>query len=81
MCCTCGLEYCIGEETIEEFGTAADRFPLFRKNQISEADIAAEGLDVFAACVALFDGQMQSSYEHYLLKKDLVEHISNTNSS
>ena len=48
---------------------------LFGRRQITAEEAIADGVDLFAARVAAFDTSMQSSYEHYLLKKDLVEHL------
>ena len=50
-------------------------FALFGRQQISQEEAAADGIDLFAARVAAFEAAMESSYEHLLLKRDLVEHI------
>ncbi|KAG7364220.1 plant transposon protein [Nitzschia inconspicua] len=51
-------------------------FPLFGRQQITRHEAAQDQVSLFAARVAQFDNMMQSSYEHFKLKKDLVEHIS-----
>jgi hypothetical protein len=55
--------------------TSSNEFSLFGKNQITAQEAANDGVDLFGARVAAFDRSMRSSYEHFLLKKDLVEHI------
>ena len=51
---------------------------LFGRRQITVEEADDEGLDLFAARVGAFATAMQSSYEHFLLKEDLVEHINAT---
>ena len=50
-------------------------FPLFGQQQITAAEAAADGVDLFAARAGKFGVLMESSYLHYQLKQDLVEHI------
>ena len=50
-------------------------FPLFGKQEITPEQAMAEGVDLFAARVGRFSVAMESPWEHYELKKDLVEHI------
>jgi Plant transposon protein len=64
------------EIMLEETTYVGSPFALFGRQEISIADIALEGLDLFSARMAAFDDSIQSSHEHYKLKKDLVEHIS-----
>jgi hypothetical protein len=50
-------------------------FPLFGRNEIT-ADVAAyDGADLFACRVSAFDSAMRSSWEHFKLKDDIVEHV------
>jgi Plant transposon protein len=58
-----------------ELDNVGATFPLFGYPQVSEEEAAADGCDLWAARVAQFGTHMESSYEHLLLKKDLVEHI------
>ncbi len=51
------------------------RYPLFGQQQVSQQEADEEALGLFAARLANFSNSMESSYEHYLLKQDLVEHI------
>ena len=62
----------------EEPTVVGGRLALFGRTQISASQALADGIDLFAVRVAAFNSSMQSSYEHILLKKDLVEHINNT---
>lgn len=54
-------------------------FPLFGRSEISGTEAANDGIDLFLARSSAFDMAMQSSYEHFLLKQDLVEHICSMN--
>jgi Plant transposon protein len=54
-------------------------FPLFGRHQVTQEEANAEGIDLWAARVTGFETAMESSYEHALLKNDLVEHISSLN--
>lgn len=51
-------------------------FPLFGRHQVTAEEANTEGIELWAARVAGFETAMESSYEHELLKNDLVEHIS-----
>ena len=44
-------------------------FALFGKSQVTAAEAAANGIDLFSARVAKFGSNMEDSYEHELLKK------------
>ena len=59
----------------EQIYTNTSGFSSFGRQQITAEQAAADSIVLFAARVAAFDTAMQSSYEHYLLKRDLVEHI------
>ena len=59
----------------EEEPNIEKTFPLFGRQQITPAQAAADGIDLFSARMAAFDTAMQSSWKHFQLKKDLVEHI------
>lgn len=48
---------------------------LFGRSQVTAAQAAAEGVDLFAARSANLNNRMQSTYEHFKLKHDLVAHI------
>lgn len=50
-------------------------FPLFGRHQVTAEEAIAEGIELWAARVSGFETAMESSYEHELLKNDLVEHI------
>jgi hypothetical protein len=63
-----------GNVDIDIVEASSNKFPLFGKNPINAQEAANDGVDLFAARVAAFDQRMRSSYEHFLLKKDLVEH-------
>jgi Plant transposon protein len=54
-------------------------FPLFGRHQVTAEEAAADGIELWAARVSGFGTAMESSYEHELLKNDLVEHISSLN--
>ena len=54
-------------------------FVLFGRHEITQEEAEADGLTLQAARMAAFDQRKESSYEHLLLKKDLVEHINNLN--
>jgi Plant transposon protein len=49
---------------------------LFSRAKITSRIAAQKGLDLIAARVCAFDMAMQSTFEHFKLKQDLVEHIS-----
>ena len=69
------------EEDGFEAGLEAAATPvhsLFGRAAITEQEAVMEGIDLFAARVAAFDMAMQSSFEHFKLKQDLVEHIFNS---
>jgi Plant transposon protein len=67
----------VDEESItNEVPSVPSAFALFGRPEIALADIALEGLDLFSARMAAFDDSIQSCYEHYRLKNDLVEDIS-----
>jgi Plant transposon protein len=55
-------------------------FPLFGRHQVTAEEANSEGIDLWAARVTGFETAMESSYEHDLLKNDLVEHISSLSS-
>jgi Plant transposon protein len=59
-----------------ESTSVGSAFALFGRQEISLADIAMEGIDLFSARMAAFDDSIQSYHEHYKLKNDLVEDIS-----
>jgi hypothetical protein len=59
----------------EDAAVANSGFTLFGRQQVTQEEAAAEGCDLWAARVAQFGTAMESSYEHTLLKNDLVEHI------
>ena len=52
-------------------------FALFGREEVTEAEAFADGIDLFAARMAAFDMCMQSPTEHHILRNDLVEHINN----
>lgn len=54
-------------------------FPLFGRHQVTGEEATAEGIELWSARVSGFATAMESSYEHELLKNDLVEHISALN--
>ena len=54
-------------------------FPLFGRHQVTAEEANNEGIDLWAARVTGFESAIESSYEHDLLKHDLVEHISSLN--
>jgi Plant transposon protein len=54
-------------------------FPLFGQPMVTHTEAVADVVDLFSARVAQFGNAMESSYEHFLLKKDLVEHINSLN--
>jgi Plant transposon protein len=51
-------------------------FPLFGRHQVTAEEAYNEGIELWAARVTGFETAIESSYEHDLLKNDLVEHIS-----
>ena len=57
---------------------ASGSFPLFGFEEVTGAMAACDGVDLFAARVAAFDSKMQSSHQHCLLKRDLVQRINAT---
>jgi Plant transposon protein len=59
--------------------TVGGGFALFGRAQITEYEAYLEGLDIFAARLSAFNLAMESSTEHFNLKRDLVEHINNGN--
>ena len=56
-------------------------FPLFGKRQITPVQAFNEGVDLFAARSSAFDHGMQNTWEHFLLKQDLVAHINALNNN
>lgn len=62
------------EEDIVD-GAPAPSFPLFGRRQITQQEAVNDGIDIWAARVSAMSTAMESSYEHGMLKKDLVEHI------
>jgi hypothetical protein len=56
--------------------TMTTSFPL---SIITQEEAMHDGVDLFAARSAVFGNMMESTYEHYLLKKDLVQHIKSLN--
>ena len=59
----------VGEEV------ATRSFPLFGKAEVTAEQAAADGVDLFAARVSRFAVAMESNWEHFELKRDLVEHV------
>ena len=59
----------------EQLRREGEQFALFGQRQISALDATRDGVDLFAARVAAFDTHMMNSYEHFLLKADLVAHV------
>ena len=60
----------------EEAQRTRDRkWPLFRGHEVPEDVVVGDGIDLFAARVAAFDGNMSSAVQHHRLKYDLEEHI------
>jgi Plant transposon protein len=68
-------------QAVQAIHCNSDTFPLFGRHQVTAEEAAAEGIDLWAARVSGFGTAMESSYEHELLKNDLVEHISSLNLS
>jgi hypothetical protein len=66
------------EAAIANIGNMAP-FPLFGRHQVTGEEAIAEGIELWSARVSGFATAMESSYEHELLKNDLVEHISALN--
>jgi Plant transposon protein len=62
------------EETVPDI--VGGRFALFGRTQISEFEAYNERLDLFACRLTAFELAVKSTDKHFLLKTDLVEHIS-----
>jgi hypothetical protein len=66
------------EEAEAEAAAARGRrrkWPIFSGSVIDEDIILADGVDLFAARSSNFNTGMQSSVNHYALKRDLTEHL------
>ena len=64
----------VGNEEADDI-TLGNSLALFGRNQVTNAEAIADGVDVFGARVAAFEIGMESSYEHFILKRDLVEYV------
>ena len=72
------VEFRHGDLGYDEEAIEGKKFPLFGCNEITPGLASLQGVDLFAARVAAFDDAMTSSFEHYKLKGDLLEHINST---
>ena len=63
-----------GLGSTEEDDNQAGGFTLFGKSEVTEEEAEADGIDLFSARLRMFNADMQSSYQHFALKKDLLEH-------